>query len=70
MPRIPASMNLGQLPNAIPSIMFKPPREGAKSVDYTVQWARPIAQGLDTVSINMQDGGTLEFSQICGLIVC
>lgn len=69
MPQIPPSMNLGALPNAIPSIMFKPPREGAKSVDYTVNWARALARNVDTVSVNMQDGGTLEFSQICGLIV-
>lgn len=69
MPRIPASMNLGLLPTAIPSIMFKEPREGAKSVAYTIAWATAISRNVDTVSINMQDGGALEFSQICGLIV-
>lgn len=69
MPNIPASMNLGQLPTAIPSIMYKEPKEGHKSVAYDIDWSRPIARGVDTVSINMQDGGTLEFSQICGLVV-
>lgn len=69
MPNIPASMNLGQLPNAIPSIMYKEPREGLKSVAYGIDWSRPIARGVDTVSINMQDGGTLEFSQIAGLMI-
>lgn len=69
MPNIPASMNLGQLPTAIPSIMYKEPKEGHKSVAYDIDWARAIARGVDTVFINMQDGGTLEFSQICGLIV-
>ena len=69
MPAIPASINLGQLPTAIPSIMFKAPKEGPKSVPYKINWSVPIARNVDCVSINMQDGGTLEFSQICGLIV-
>lgn len=69
MPNIPQSMNLGTVPAAIPSIMLKEPREGRKSVPYTIAWARPISRNVDTVSINMQDGGTLEFSQICGIVV-
>lgn len=69
MPAIPAAMNLGTIPIMIPSIMFRKPVEGPASVAYSIDWARPVAAGLTTVSVNMQDGGTLNFSQICGLIV-
>lgn len=69
MPSIPPSMNLGQLPNAIPSIMYRDPKEGAKSVAYDIAWSRPLARGLSCVSVNMQDSSYLEFSQIAGLIV-
>lgn len=69
MPQIPLGVNLGQNPIAIPSIMFRAPKEGAKSVGYSIPWQLPLARNLDTVSVNMQDSATLEFSQISGLII-
>lgn len=69
MPAIPPAMNLGDLPVAIVSKMFDEPREGRRSITQVIDWSRPIAQGLAAISVNMQNNATLEFSQICGLIV-
>lgn len=69
MPQIPASMPLGAPIIAIPSTVYDPPKEGMKSVPFQITWSRPIARSLDTVSVNLQGNSTLEFSQICGLIV-
>lgn len=69
MPIFPPAMNLGDLPHAIPSIMFSEPREGRKSITQVINWSAPVAKGLTAVSINLQNNATLEFSQICGLIV-
>lgn len=69
MPTFPPAMNLGDLPHAVPSIMFSEPREGRKTITQVIEWSRPIAKGLQAVSVNLQNNATLEFSQICGLIV-
>lgn len=69
MPQIPAALPLGSPTIAIPSIVYKAPREGMKSVPFQIAWSQPIARGLDTVQLNLQGNSTLEFSQICGLVV-
>lgn len=69
MPYIPPAMNLGQFPVMIPSIMFREPREGRGSITFNIDWSEPIAKGLEAVNINLQNSATLEFSQICGLVI-
>jgi len=69
MAKTPAAMSLGATPVMVSSIMFRAPKEGPNSVNYVIDWSRPIARNVTAVSINMQNGATLEFSQICGLIV-
>ena len=69
MPTIPPAMNIGQIPAMIPSIMFKQPKEGPNAITFNIDWSIPIAKGLATINVNLQNNATLEFSQICGLIV-
>lgn len=69
MPTFPPAMNIGDLPIAVPSVMFREPKEGRKSITQSIAWSRPMAAGMRAVNINMQNNATLEFSQICGLIV-
>lgn len=69
MPAIPPAMNIGQFPVAIPSIMYKPAPEGPQGITFNLDWSVPIAKGLTAVEINLQNNATLNFSQICGLIV-
>lgn len=69
MPAIPNAQPFSGANIAIPSIIGKEPKEGRKSIPYVINWNRPIAAGLDTVSFNPQGNSTLEFSQITGLIV-
>lgn len=69
MVSIPPAMSIGHIPPMIPSIMFKAPKEGPGAITFNVDWSIPIARSLDAVSINLQNQSTLEFSQICGLIV-
>ena len=69
MPFIPNALPLGNPVIPIPSIMRRAPEEGDKSIPFVVEWARPIARNLDTVSINLQGNSPLDFRQITGLIV-
>lgn len=69
MPATPPAMNLNQFPVRIPSIMYKPPKEGNGAVTFNVEWAIPLSKSLQAININLQNNATLEFSQICGLIV-
>lgn len=69
MPQIPPAMNIGFIPPMVPSIMFKAPKEGPGAITFNVDWSIPLAKGLDAMNVNLQNQATLEFSQICGLIV-
>lgn len=69
MPAIPNALPLGNPVIPIPSIIRRPPEEGDKSIPFVVDWSRPIARSLDTVSINLQGNSPLDFRQITGLIV-
>ena len=69
MPQIPASMNLPDNLVAVPSQMFNEPREGRKSITQLIDWAIPLAANKSAIFTNLQNNATLEFSQICGLIV-
>lgn len=69
MPAIPNAQPYSGPSNFVPSIIGKEPKEGRKSIPYLINWSRPFAAGLDTVSFNPQGNSPLDFSQITGLIV-
>lgn len=69
MPNIPAAMNLPSNVVAMPSRLFHEPDEGRRSITQIIDWSVPIAKGLTAVHSNLQGDSTLQFSQICGLIV-
>lgn len=69
MPAIPNAQPYSGNNNFIPSIIGIEPSEGRKSIPYLINWNRPLAAGLDTVSFNPQGNSPLDFRQICGLIV-
>lgn len=69
MPVYPPALSINDPLVALPSRMFSEPREGRKTITTTIDWSIPLAKNLAAVSYNLQNNATLEFSQICGLIV-
>lgn len=69
MLNIPPAMNLPDNLVAVPSIMFRDPVEGKQSTTQVIDWSIPIGKNLTTISVNLQNNATMNFSQICGLII-
>lgn len=69
MPNISQSQPIGVPVNFVPSIIGKQPKEGHKSIPFLVNWSRPLASSLDTVSVNVQGNSPLDFTQIVSLII-